>query len=139
MLYALALFLVIAPKDDDLVRLVAAGNAANLQMIESYYCKVSFRTKSNGETKTPVAEYWRTKDTVRIRDISSTTSTIDVRLFGGRSEKVTTLAGQLANPNEIWVTFDDSRKQLSHWDVWQLNLFDLPVRIIQKPPLLIWV
>jgi hypothetical protein len=133
-----ALASLVGPTDDDLVEQVAAGNAATLQLIESYYCNVLYTTSAKGQAGTPISEYWRTKNSVRIRESRPPKVTIDVRLDGGRSQQITTVSGQPPDPKNIGITIDESRRFGLKTDAWQLSLFDLPAMITRKPSLFIY-
>jgi len=126
------------PNDNDIVEQVRAGNAATLQSIESYYGNVHYISSARGPAGIPISEYWRTKDSVRIREKRPPNVTIDVRLDHGRSQQLTTVLGQPHDPNEIGMTIDDSRRFGLKTDAWQLSLFDLPAMITRRPTLFIY-
>ena len=119
----------------EIVAQAVAGNAATLQLIDSYYCNVVYSSSAKDRPGTPVAEYWRTKDFVRIRAKMSPTSTIDIHSSGGRSKKISTSTGQPLNLDDIHGTVDESHRFLVETDAWQLSFLDLPAMITAKPPL----
>jgi hypothetical protein len=124
--------------DAELVAQVVAGNAATLQLIESYYSSVVYSSSAQDRTATPVAEYWRTKDFSRIRAKMTPTSTVDIHSSGGRSQQILTSTGQSLIPGDIHVTVDESRRFRLETDAWQLSLLDLPAMITAKPPLVVY-
>jgi hypothetical protein len=125
-------------QSDDLSTIAANGNAASIQLIQSYYCRLKLTTSSNKRSPAiKICDYWRKGEEVRIQERTGSLLA-DVLYEAGKVKVIPGLAGRTPSKAETGAIIGDKNRRCVETDAWELSLFNLPVGVNAKPPLSIY-